>query len=895
MKKALAFIGLFLLAFVAFPQDDEEVRYRANFVEATLLMEEHNYEVALEEWLELVAAHNTSNVNYKIGLCYWMIPKQKEKALPYFQKAVKDVDDRYDPFSPGEESAPREAYFYIANSYHLDYQLDSAIHYYNVFKNHINHNHEFWARTDLEIEMCNNAKAAILNPVDIEVINLGPLVNSRYPDYAPIISIDESAIYFTSKRLRKDSSNLYTKNDADGHFYEDIYVSYKGADGAWNEAEPLNFNTSNNEATLSLSADGETMYVYKTGEKGYGDLYESKLVGDIWSDPVLLGSDINTNGHETHAAVSPDGRRLYFISNRDGSMRFPDKAHEKVNSKDIYFCNLLPTGEWALAQPLTELNTPYHEDGVFLHPDGKTMYLSSEGHGSIGGYDIFVSTFQEDSTWSKPENIGYPINSTDDDVFFVTSASGKRSYYSSIRDEGFGEKDVYVISMLSFQEKPLTLLIGEIIASEGQQVPEGIFIYVTDNETGEEVGTFKPRSRDNKFTIIIPPGSDYHLNYTLDDSTFYEDDIFVPYNSTYQEINKGINMGAIDFSSGKPSGDASSTSATDVKSGPEEPTVQGTLKYGGAGAVGVVVNLQDDQKNRIAQSTTDGSGNFEFAALAPGSKYFVQIDPDENGTIPDDAQLYMKDAKTGAMLPVSKLGTGIFAFETLPYLTPDELELEKEQDGDGGTILIAGGDDGKGDGKTDTKDDTRPPAYKTEVQEVDGEKVIIHEVQPGETMYRISLMYNLKLDAVLNANPGKNELIYPGDQIKLPIPTDVQFFQEFFDYNVTDIKMDLQDYQNFLAQVEKVVSEKGKATLMIESSSSKVPSAKFNGNKNLSIKRAESAKELLTKSMAERNVSSDKLVFADMSTLVRGPEYNNDAQENKATYKNYQYIKIIVK
>ncbi len=309
----------------------------------------------------------------------------------------------------------------------------------------------------------------------------------------------------------------------------------------------------------------------------------SKLDGLIWTDPVKLGSDINTQYHETHASVSPDGRRLYFISNRKGSMKFPDKAHEKVPSRDIYFCNLLPTGEWALAQPVTELNTPFHEDGVFIHPDGKTMYFSSEGHSSIGGFDIFTSVLQDDSTWSEPENIGYPMNTTGDDIFFVTSASGKRGYYSSIRQDGYGGKDVYVISMLSFQEKPLTLLVGEIIAANGGNVPDGIMIYVTDNETGEDIGAYKPRARDNKFTIIIPPGSDYHLNYTLNDSTFFQDDIFVPYNSTYQEIQKGISLGAIDFTG------MGATSKGDPQAtyGSQNPSVEGKLTYGTAGAAGI--------------------------------------------------------------------------------------------------------------------------------------------------------------------------------------------------------------------------------------------------------------------------------------------------------------------
>lgn len=161
-------------------------------------------------------------------------------------------------------------------------------------------------------------------------------------------------------------------------------------------------------------------------------------------------------------------------------------------------------------------------------------------------------------------------------------------------------------------------------------------------------------------------------------------------------------------------------------------------------------------------------------------------------------------------------------------------------------------------------------------------------------MFNISLIYNLKFPVVQAANPDKGDLIYAGDQIKLPIPAEVMFYQEFFDYNVTDINTNSQEYKNFLVQVEKVISENGKAIVMIASSSSKVPSTK-ESNKDLSVKRANKAKDALVASMSAKGLSADKFSFADMSTLVRGPEYQNDAAANRATYKNYQYVKIIVK
>lgn len=337
-----------------------------------------------------------------------------------------------------------------------------------------------------------------------------------------------------------------------------------------------------------------------------------------------------------------------------------------------------------------------------------------------------------------------------------------------------------------------------------------------------------------------------------------------------------------------------------VNASTKHPDVEGNLKYGSAAATGVLVNLADKDQNKIGTAITDESGDFTFMNLNAGSKYFVMIDP-ANGSVPADAQLFIKDSKTGKMIPVSKMSDGSFAFETLPYMSLEELKTMEEKDD---VVAATPAQKTEASKETPTKaaeapkevaaKKTMPPAYKTEVKEIDGEKYIIHEVKEGETMFDVSLIYNLRFDVVQSANPEMGDLIFAGDRIKLPVPAEVMFYQEFFDYNKVEIRADASDYKNFLLQVEKVVQEKGKATLMIESSSSKVPSSSSD-NKALSLKRAENAKNAIVKSMSEKSIGADKLNFADMSTLVRGPEYQNDAKENRATYKSYQYVKVIVK
>ncbi len=751
MKRLFAITFSLFLAVSAFAQEKDE-NFRSSFIEASRLMEEFNYPVALDIWLKLIEQEpENANVNFKVGFCYLQMPNDRKKALPYLQKAIVKTTSSYDPFSPNEESAPLITYYHIARSYHIHYEIDKAIEYYNEFKSLITEKHEYYAKTDNQIEMCNNAKEAMTNPIDVKSYNLGELINTEYPEYSPVISVDESALYFTSKRLRTDSSNLYARDPNDGSFYEDIYVSYKDDEDLWGEPELLNISGSDHEATMSISADGTMLFIYRGGENGKGDIYLSTINDQgEWGEPTKMGSDINSEERETHAAVSPDGQKLYFVSDRKGSLVFPDKAHEKYESKDIYFCNKLPTGDWALAQRMsTTINTPFNEDGVFIHPDGKTMYFSSEGHKSIGGYDIFYSEMDDEGKWGKPQNLGYPVNTTDDDIFFVVSTDGKRGYFSSIQEGGFGEKDVYVLNMLGFKEKPLTLLVGQMVASDGSEIPTDLVVNVTDNETGETVGIYKPRARDKKFTIIIPPGSDYHLSYEAGEKVYFEDDIFVPENSAYQEIKKAIDLGPIDFN--------------------------------------------------------DPNQKMEPIDVKKETK------PAEDTKTPDAAKEPVAETNTGA-----------------------------------GAAAAAGGAAAATAGAGDTK--------KEEPK----------EVKPTSTPAAIA---------------AKEETS----------------FEQFFAYNQTDINFNNARFKTFVEDVVTMIKARGKVTIQVESCASKVPTTKFGTNEALTKRRAESAKKLLQQKLSDRNLGSTEAYFATMSTLVRGPEYKNDAVSNRKEYEKYQYVKVIVK
>lgn len=535
-NKPMKNIALILLFFCALFNLNAQESFNERFTEANTLMEENQYNVALPLWLKLQAEEPTNfNVNYKVGLCYMHSANDKKKALSYLVTAVQNSTNNYDPYSTSEKKSPNESYFYLARAYHINYELDNAMLNYNSFKEKITKKHYLFKEVDHYINQCKNAKTAVTNPVTIKVSNMGELINSAQADYSPVLSVDESTIYFTSRRTRKDSSNYYIKDISDGKHYEDIYVAHN-YDGAWSEPELLGINTAGHEAVLNISADGQSLYIYKDG-----DLCISNLENGNWSPPIKLDSDINSeDSRETHAHASPDGKVLYFVSDRK----------KGLGGQDIYMCKKLPNGEWAKAQNIgPTINTPYDEDGVFIHPDGKTIYFSSKGHNSIGGFDIFSSTIDEKGNWTKPINMGYPVNSTDNDVFFVTSADGKRGYYSSFQEKGFGEKDIYKLSLEDASAKPLTLLTGNMKVI-GRELPNDALIVVTDNETGELVGKYVPRKKDGKFSIILTPGNDYHIAYTAAEFK-QEEDLYIPPISAYQEINRGIDLDNVVFGTEK--------------------------------------------------------------------------------------------------------------------------------------------------------------------------------------------------------------------------------------------------------------------------------------------------------------------------------------------------------
>ncbi|MGZ4118251.1 MAG: OmpA family protein, partial [Bacteroidia bacterium] len=361
--------------------------------------------------------------------------------------------------------------------------------------------------------------------------NLGSAVNSPYGDYSPVLSADQSALFFTSRRPESTGS----QKDDEGNYMEDIYMSEKTKSG-WSQAKNIGapVNTEWHEASVGISPDGQTILIYKD-DNGDGNIYSTVLDGDTWSTPVKLNDNINSKYWEPSAFISADGKTLYFVSDKPGGF----------GGRDMYMSKLTPEGDWGKSVNMgANINTPYDEDAPFIHPDGVTLSFSSNGHNTMGGFDIFTSLVSEDGTWSEPVNAGYPINTTDDDIFYVASPNNRIAYFSSFRDGGFGEKDNYMATFLDRKEAPLTLMKG-IVNDESGKPAKKVEIIVTDNETGQVVGVYHANSKTGKFLFILTPGKNYNITYQSKDHLFYSENMEIPKNSNYYEINRSVSLNPI--------------------------------------------------------------------------------------------------------------------------------------------------------------------------------------------------------------------------------------------------------------------------------------------------------------------------------------------------------------
>jgi hypothetical protein len=475
---------------------------KETFVEAESYFLFEEYNEALPGYLKLLkASPNNDNLNYKIGVCYLNNPYEKQKSIEYLLKASKNINQNYKENNIKETMAPYEVLFYLGNAYRINNQLEEALKIYEKFKHNLDTKVYDIDLVDEQIKACKYAMLKEKEPLDVVFKNLGDNINTRFPDINAVVTPDENTMVYVQQQQLQD------------------FIFYvEKVNGVWqnprNLAEELGLDIDTKVYPTSISSDGKELFLY--GNDSYlGTIYSSNLVDGRWTKLKKLNDNINTKYWESHASISYDGQTLYFTSNRKGG----------YGGLDIYKSARDSKGEWGPAVNLGPvINSKYNEESPFISEDGKTLYFSSYGHNSMGGYDVFYSNLLDDGNWSVPVNAGYPINSPDDDVFFLPVKNGNFAYFSRyIEKEGYGKMDIYRVEIFSdlhprkFQIKGLVALKG--IADAGYK--DGM------------VTVFDRNNRDTIQRININEKGEYALNLKSGDY-----DLFFRYNGFLPRIER---------------------------------------------------------------------------------------------------------------------------------------------------------------------------------------------------------------------------------------------------------------------------------------------------------------------------------------------------------------------
>ena len=482
-KGLLSFLLLILLSAVVCSQDNKQV-----FLEAESYFHFEEYNEALPSYLRLIKEFpDNANLNYKTGICYLNIPYEKEKSIEYLEKAKSNITEKYKDNSFKEEAAPPDVYFYLGNAYRVNNKLEKALENYYKFKDILDPSVYKEELVDEQITAVLNAKKLKADPVDIDITNLGEKINTRFAQRNPVISADGNKLIYVEKL----------------QFYDAVFFAEK-KNGEWQYPRNLipEFGVDGDAYPTSLSHDGTELYLYRN-EGFLGEIYVSHYRNGTWSSLKKLGENINTKYWESHACIAPDGKTLYFTSNRKGG----------YGDLDIYKSFRNEDGTWGPAVNLgPTINTAYNEETPFITDDGKTLYFSSYGHFNMGGYDVFYSGLFDDGTWSVPLNAGYPINTTDDDIFFKPYKNGTFAYVSRFEPENtFGQNDIYLITIYS-GTNPRKFIINGIVRLEGKVGPVPSTVKIQVFEKGSLSSLFESRVRPvtDTFTLNLPAGK-----YTL--------------------------------------------------------------------------------------------------------------------------------------------------------------------------------------------------------------------------------------------------------------------------------------------------------------------------------------------------------------------------------------------
>jgi outer membrane protein OmpA-like peptidoglycan-associated protein/Tol biopolymer transport system component len=461
------------------------------------------YNEALPLYLQLYdKGFNTANINFKIGECYLKLPGQKDRAIPYLENAVKKVTNSYSGTNLNEENAPVRSYLYLGLAYQLTYNFDKAKECYNSLLQ-LSDTTDNPARmlATYYLKQCDNAEELIKAPADIEKEKLPENINNIFPNTRPLVITNEQLIFYINQFK----------------FYDAVMQAAK-TNEKWQE--PVNITplvkSDGDHLLTGISADGNILFFTAYDPLNSGDIYVSKKINNKWTPVIELNDNINTVFNETHASLSPDGHTLYFTSDRKGG----------YGGLDIYKSELID-GDWGPAVNLGPVvNTMFDEESPFVSSDGQKLFFSSKGHYNMGGYDIFYSQL-ENGNWMAPVNIGYPVNTPDDDLFYFPVDTGSLAYISVI-DRATRQSDIFRIKLRKYANPARYTINGKVDIEEGNKIlPADIQLTFIEKSNNDTIGSVT-LNNEGKFEQKVPQGA-FNLNFSDKEGKIFDSkELYIP-------------------------------------------------------------------------------------------------------------------------------------------------------------------------------------------------------------------------------------------------------------------------------------------------------------------------------------------------------------------------------
>lgn len=495
----IVMLGIFMTGSLnSFAQEDENTTkekepFKIKMAQAWLKYNDEDYYGALRIYRDLYRSNpEDAMLNYRMGRCFQEVRKM-DTALMHLEKAAS------------LDLMNKDIYFYLGKVHQYNDNLDKAIDAYYNYKSNLKPKQMETHFVNVLLRQCQTAKELMEKPVNVVMTNL-KTINSEYTDANPSITADGKTLIFTSRNPGTTGGKIDFNVE---EYFDDVYYS------TWDEtsktwSEPVNFgdpiNTEGHDANMSISPDGNTIYLYKNimGETKSGDIYYSKKNGEKWSKPKPFEPEnkyINTTYFESSACVSADGNTMFFVSEREKG---------GYGNGDIYWVRKLEDGSWGRPENMgPRINSEYDEIGVFIHSDGKTLFFSSNGHNTMGGHDIFMTVY-ENGSWSTPVNMGYPINTTQEEIHFIFTTDRKKAFLSSSRGGGEGKYDIYEVDMTKyFTDSDVSQEIKDIVTGPPMAILRGT---VVDSKTSEPLkATITIIDQTNNKSKVI--ASDENGNY----------------------------------------------------------------------------------------------------------------------------------------------------------------------------------------------------------------------------------------------------------------------------------------------------------------------------------------------------------------------------------------------